>query len=75
MAISVFVLSQWFLLPRFLYHVTFYLLRGKGGKRSLPSEFISKLSIGSLQLAIHVVHNRHAGEQKSHCDSTNKRQT
>ena len=32
-------------------------------------------SIGPLQLAIHVVQNRHAGEQKSHWDKTNKRQT
>ena len=28
--------------------------------------------IGPLQLAIHVVHNRRAGEQKSHWDKTNK---
>ena len=28
--------------------------------------------IGPLQLAIHVVQNRHAGEQKSHWDKTNK---
>ena len=32
-------------------------------------------SIGLLQLAIHVVQNRHAGEQKSHWDKTNKRHT
>ena len=31
--------------------------------------------IGPLQLAIHVVQNRHAGEQKSHWDKTNKRHT
>ena len=31
-------------------------------------------SIGPLQLAIHVVQNRQAGEQKSHWDMTNKRQ-
>ena len=30
-------------------------------------------SIGSLQVAIHVVQNRRAGEQKSHWDKTNKR--
>ena len=28
--------------------------------------------IGPLQLTIHVVQNRHAGEQKSHWDKTNK---
>ena len=28
--------------------------------------------IGPLQLAIHVVQNRRAGEQKSHWDKTNK---
>ena len=33
------------------------------------------LVIGPLQLAIHVVQNRHAGEQKSHWDKTNKRHT
>ena len=27
--------------------------------------------MGPLQLAIHVVQNRHAGEQKSHWDKTN----
>ena len=31
--------------------------------------------IGPLQLAIHVVQSRHAGEQKSHWDKTNKRHT
>ena len=31
--------------------------------------------IGTLQLAIHVVQNRHAREQKSHWDKTNKRHT
>ena len=31
--------------------------------------------IGPLQLAIHVVQNRHVGEQKSHRDKTNKRHT
>ena len=30
------------------------------------------LAIGPLQLAIHVIQNRHAGEQKSHWDKTNK---
>ena len=30
------------------------------------------LVIGPLQLAIHVVQNRHAGKQKSHWDKTNK---
>ena len=30
------------------------------------------LSIGPLQLAIHVVQNRHAGTQKSYWDKTNK---
>ena len=29
-------------------------------------------AIGPLQLAIHMVQNRHAGEQKSHWDKTNK---
>ena len=33
------------------------------------------LVIGPLQLAIHVVQNRHAGEQKSRWDKTNKRHT
>ena len=32
-------------------------------------------TIGPLQLAIHVVQSRHAGEQKSHWDKTNKRHT
>ena len=36
--------------------------------------FYSK-PIGPLQLAIHVVQNRHAGEQKSHWDMANKRHT
>ena len=31
-----------------------------------------KQLIGPLQLAIHVVHNHHAGEQKSHREKTNK---
>ena len=31
--------------------------------------------IGSLQVAIHVVQNHCAGEQKSHWDKTNKRHT
>ena len=31
-----------------------------------------KQLIGPLQLAIHVVHNHHAGEQKSHWEKTNK---
>ena len=31
--------------------------------------------VGPLQLAIHVVQNRHAGEQKPHWDKTNKRET
>ena len=31
--------------------------------------------IGPLQLAIHVAQNRHAEEQKSHWDKTNKRHT
>ena len=30
------------------------------------------LAIGPLQLAIHVIQNRHAGEQKSHWDKTNE---
>ena len=30
------------------------------------------LQIGPLQLDIHVVQNRHVGEQKSHWDKTNK---
>ena len=33
------------------------------------------LGIGSLQVAIHVVQNRRAGEQKSHWYKTNKRHT
>ena len=33
------------------------------------------LWIGPLQLAIHVVQNHHAWEQKSHWDKTNKRYT
>ena len=32
-------------------------------------------AIGPLQLAIHVVQNRHAGMQKSHWDKTNKGNT
>ena len=36
-----------------------------------PCEFL----IGPLQLAIHVVQNRHAGEEKSHWDKTKKRHT
>ena len=32
-------------------------------------------TIGPLQPAIHVVQSRHAGEQKSHWDKTNKRHT
>ena len=31
--------------------------------------------IGPLQLAIHVVQNRQAGEQKSHWDKTKKQKT
>ena len=31
-----------------------------------------KQLIGPLHLAIHVVHNHHAGEQKSHWEKTNK---
>ena len=30
------------------------------------------LTIGPLQVAIHVVQNRHAGKQKSHWDKINK---
>ena len=33
---------------------------------------VSLDKIGPLQLAIHVVQNRHAGEQKSQWDKTNK---
>ena len=33
---------------------------------------VSLDKIGPLQLTIHVVQNRHAGEQKSHWDKTNK---
>ena len=36
---------------------------------------VSYWPIGSLQPAIHVVQNYHAGEQKSHWDKTNKRNT
>ena len=35
----------------------------------------SRETIGPLQLAIHVVQNRHAGTQKSPWDKTNKRHT
>ena len=31
---------------------------------------VGPYKIGPLQLAIHVVQNSHAGEQKSHCDKT-----
>ena len=33
------------------------------------------VAIGPLQLAIHVVQNRRAGEQKSHWEKTNKKHT
>ena len=33
---------------------------------------LKMMTIGPLQLAIHVVQNRRAGEQKSHWDKTNK---
>ena len=33
------------------------------------------LLLGPLQLAIHMIQNRHVGEQKSHRDKTNKRHT
>ena len=33
------------------------------------------VSIGPLQLVIHVVQNRHAGEQQSYWDMINKRHT
>ena len=33
------------------------------------------VSIGPLQLAIHVVQNRHAGEQQSYWNMINKRHT
>ena len=36
---------------------------------------MGKESIGPLQLTIHVVQKRHAGEQKLHWDKTNKRHT
>ena len=36
----------------------------------LPTIFVNL--IGPLQVAIHVVQNRRAGEQKSHWDKTNK---
>ena len=46
------------------------------GKEYLPSIAfpwkIARISIGPLQLAIHVVQNRRAWEQKSHWDKTNK---
>ena len=37
--------------------------------------WLFKDPIGPLQLAIHVVQNRHAGEQELHWDKTNKRHT
>ena len=40
--------------------------------RSISSRQRMDSSIGPLQLAIHVVQNYHAGEQKSHWDNTNK---
>ena len=36
---------------------------------------INQSRIGPLQLAIHMVQNHHAGEQKLHWDKTNKRHT
>ena len=42
-------------------------------RRSSGADFERKISIISpLRLAIHVVQNHHAGEQKSHWDKTNK---
>ena len=38
----------------------------------LPPNKSNSQLIGPLQLAIHVVQNRHAGEQKLHWDKTNK---
>ena len=53
------------------------------GTRPMARAFIGQYSwfrpcevlIGPLQLAIHVVQNRHAGEEKSHWDKTKKRHT
>ena len=42
-------------------------------RRSSGADFERKISIISpLRLAIHLVQNHHAGEQKSHWDKTNK---
>ena len=44
----------------------------------INSQFILQikfLTIGPLQLAIHVVQNCHTGEQKLHWNKTNKRHT
>ena len=48
--------------------------RGKNSQGLLARTFYRcfRLIIGPLQLAIHVVENRHAGEQKSDWDETNK---
>ena len=43
--------------------------------RDWPATFLSDVIIGTLPLAIRVVQNRNAGEQKSHWDKTNKRHT
>ena len=43
--------------------------------KKLFAVFCGSAIIGPLQLAIHVLKNRRAGEQKSHWDKTNKRHT
>ena len=50
---------------RYLMHAHIYITRAKAATDSC---FVL---IGLLQLAIHVVQNRRAGEQKSHWDKTN----
>ena len=42
---------------------------------SLQEKEGKMVSIGPLQLAIHVVQNRHPGEQQSYWDVINKRHT
>ena len=44
----------------------------KGRNHSGGQTTVIRMKIGPLQLAIHVAQNRHAGEQKSHWDKTNK---
>ena len=52
------------------------LLKTFARKPEMKANYLqTKWPIGLLQLAIHEVQNRHAGEQKSHWDKTNKRHT